>query len=93
MYPKCLDLAWLIVDEDSAIGCELLAALENTTTRAIRKRGTDKLRNDGSVRPFGGINVLFCGDWWQLPPVLQTSLTANPFKDRAASVQKMQAMF
>ena len=73
MYAKCLDLIWLILDEDSVIGCELLAALENTTTGAIRKRGTNKLRQDGSVRPFGGINVLFCGDWWQLPPVLQTS--------------------
>ena len=72
---------------------ELTAALENTMHGAIRKRGTNKVRDDGTERPFGGINWLLVGDWWQLPPVMQTSLTANPFKEHSASVQKILAMW
>ena len=43
--------------------------------------------------PFGGVNVVFGGDWWQLPPVLQTPLTAKPFTERVHQTRRMQAMF
>ena len=41
------------------------------------------MRRDGSHRQFGGVNVIFFGDWWQLRPVGGTALfsylfTASP---------------
>ena len=35
---------------------------------AIRQIGTQKLDSDMNDRPFGGLNVLCCGDFWQLDP-------------------------
>ena len=34
----------------------------------IRDLSTTKGAADGSPRPFGGLNVLFVGDFWQLEP-------------------------
>ena len=45
---------------------ELLGALEYVVQTAIRRLGTYKVRRDGSVRVFGGINVVMCVDFWQL---------------------------
>ena len=46
-------------------------------------------------RPFGGVNLLFFVDWWQLPPVKSTDLKSTPFPEKAASamVQKAMNMF
>ena len=44
-----------------------------------------KKRRDGTKRLFGGINVLFFGDWWQLKPVAGTSLFASPFGPAGAA--------
>ena len=44
-------------------------------------------------RPFGGLNLLMFGDWWQLPPVMQTSLCANPFPKHVHGVQRMLDLF
>ena len=52
-----------------------------------------KLRPDGEERPFGGLNLGIFGDWWQLPPVRQTPLFANPFGRHDSGVQKALAMF
>ena len=30
-------------------------------------------------RPFGGLNVILCGDFWQLPPVKAIAIFNNPF--------------
>ena len=49
----------------------------------------------GEERPFGGCNLLFFVDWWQLPPVKCTDLKSTPYPDKAASpmVQKSMSMF
>lgn len=48
----------LLVDEISMISGELLDKLDQIG-RVVRRRST----------PFGGLQVIFCGDFFQLPPV------------------------
>ena len=51
-------------------------------------------RTDGSRIPFGGVNIIFCGDWWQLPPVRAPAIFSNPFLDKyEASEQRVLQMF
>ena len=67
----------MIIDELSMVAAELFGALEYKVSKVVRAKNTYKKRPDGSIRPFGGINVLCCEDWWQLPPVAGTSLCGN----------------
>ena len=46
--------------------------------KAVRE-GRYKVRKDGSIRKFGGVNVLMYGDFWQLKPVGGAWLCCNPF--------------
>jgi ATP-dependent DNA helicase PIF1 len=48
----------LVIDEISMLDAHLLNLVDQAT-RALR----------GSVRPFGGLQVIFVGDFFQLPPV------------------------
>ena len=75
---KCQSLRVIIIDELSMVSAELFGALEYVAKKVIRSQYTYKKRPDGSTRPFGGVNVLACVDWWQLPPVGGTSLCGNP---------------
>lgn len=54
-------LELLIIDEISMVRCDLLDAVD-TVLRHIRKRPHDR---------FGGVQVLFIGDMFQLPPVVK----------------------
>ena len=36
--------------------------------RVVRDIGTSKKDSEGQDKPFGGLNILFCGDFWQLEP-------------------------
>lgn len=49
----------LIIDEVSMLSKKLLLLLDNIAKRVKRK----------PFIPFGGIQVIFCGDFYQLPPV------------------------
>ena len=60
------------------ISGELLSVLESIVTRVVRVRSGYKRRADGSIRAFGGINLLVFGDWWQIAPVGGTAIFANP---------------
>ncbi len=65
-----LDL--LIIDEVSMLDIELFEKLEKLA-RQLRK----------DERPFGGIQLLFCGDWLQLPVVLSDKFCfESPMWDR-----------
>jgi ATP-dependent DNA helicase PIF1 len=48
----------LVIDEVSMLDSELFDILE-ATGRAVR----------GGQRPFGGLQIVTCGDFYQLPPV------------------------
>jgi ATP-dependent DNA helicase PIF1 len=54
------DCRFLIIDEKSMIDIKMLSLIDD------RLRATFPARSD---QPFGGVNVLLCGDFFQLPPV------------------------
>ena len=77
---------WIFIDEVEALGAETLGILEENTTESSRRKGykfrgniADPLR----LRPFGGLDVWFKGDLWQLPPVMQVSISSNPYRLKA----------
>ena len=79
LFEKCLSMRWLVIGEVSTFSTMLLHLLDGNLRRACRRHAYAR-RQDGSWRPFGGLNVVFCGDFWQLPPVRATSLFSNPFR-------------
>ena len=74
---RVLQWRWLIIDEISMVSARLLADVDLKLRDVIRRIGTEKLGDDDVDRPFGGLNVLCVGDFWQLDPPdggsLQTS--------------------
>jgi len=56
----------LLIDEVSMIGCRMLVKIHEALVNAT-----------GCTDPFGGINVIFAGDFAQLPPVGDTNLYAH----------------
>ena len=57
------ELELLIIDEVSMLRCDLLDAID-TILKSIRRKAR---------LPFGGVQVLFIGDLFQLPPVIRNS--------------------
>ena len=47
------------------VGAKLLAVLDMKLREVIRDIGTEKNRH-GLTRPFGGLNIVCLGDFWQL---------------------------
>ena len=62
-----LQWRWLIIDEISMVSAKLLAQIDMKLRGVIRQIGTQKIRK-GRDQPFGGLNILCCGDFWQLDP-------------------------
>ena len=50
------------------VSAKLLAEVDVKLRSAIRQTGTQKLDSNMTDRPFGGLNVLFSGDFLQLDP-------------------------
>ena len=57
---------YLFIDEISMIGCKFLSYISETLCLAL-----------GDTRPFGGLSIIFAGDFAQLPPVKTTRLYAR----------------
>lgn len=72
---------WLIIDEISMLSAEMLARLEARCRQVILDVCAAKYRTPGQfhVVSFGGLNVILCGDIWQLPPVRGTFLGQIPW--------------
>ena len=64
---RVLQWRWLIIDEISMVSAKLLATMDMKLRSVIRALGTKKIKRLGMDRLFGGLNVLMCGDLWQLP--------------------------
>lgn len=54
-------MRWLIIDEISQVGAELLSQCETNMRFAMQNAGTYKLDVNNEVRPWGGLNVLYVG--------------------------------
>lgn len=56
---------YLIIDEISMISCAMLSKIE-AKMRHVKQTGDSHQDN----LPFGGVNVIICGDFHQFPPVI-----------------------
>jgi hypothetical protein len=78
-------VSFLLVGEVSLLGAQLLAELD----QALRfSKECDEW--------FGGINIVFAGDFYQFPPVLQTPLYVPPitsYKERADTINIWRGPF
>ena len=66
---------FLILDEVSMGGCGKLARISEALCKA-----------KSNVLPFGGLSVLFSGDFHQLPPVMDVPLYVNPSSRKMPSL-------
>ena len=77
LFLNALGIRWLIIDECSTISPQLLAQLNAALRRACLRH--PYARDGTRHRPFGGINIIFAGDLWQLPPVRANAIFSNPY--------------
>jgi hypothetical protein len=83
MNMKCAALRFLFVDEVEASGAETIGQLENNVQFNISSKNKFKYDAQKRLRPFGGVNTIFLGDWWQLRPTGQVAIMSNPFAQKA----------
>ena len=57
---------WLFIDEISMVSAKLLAELDMKLRAIMSDVGSMKRGKKGAIRAFGGINIVFVGDFWQL---------------------------
>ena len=65
---------YLFIDEVSMIGCEMLHNISSALTQA-----------KGNTKAFGGVNVIFAGDFAQLPPIGDARLYKNMDVSKASA--------
>jgi hypothetical protein len=72
-------MRWLFIDEISQVTAEFLAQAEAEARLLKQDVGTYRLKPDKTVRAWGGLNVIYTGDFLQLPPPGKgSSLTTIP---------------
>ena len=79
LFTRTQSLRWLLVDEIEAVAAVVMGILHGNLCRSMSRTPYAK-RKDGTVRPFGGVNLSLSGDWWQLPPVMKIGFYSNPFQ-------------
>ena len=81
LFENCISMRWVIIDEISTLALALGGTLESflRTKACVRHpyayRDSKRKRQP---RPFGGLNVAFCGDLWQLPAVRESPIFSHP---------------
>lgn len=73
---------YLFIDEVSMIGCRLLLRISEALSDAKQ-----------NPSPFGGINVIFAGDFAQLPPVGESRLFSHINPHDAKGIQGQQNIY
>ena len=60
------------------VSANFLAELDSHLRSCMSASSLTKVSGSGYDRPFGGVNVLFCGDFYQLEPPSGTAINALP---------------
>ena len=71
LFDICNGVDYLVLDEMSMIGASFLCML---SSRLQRAKGTDETVQD---LPYGGVNMIFTGDFGQLRPVRESALYSH----------------
>ena len=78
-------LRYIFIDEIEAAGAELIGHAEEETLQHTRRpdvyrypQNADAAMSKTMPRPWGGVNVMLIGDWWQLHPTGSTAIMSNP---------------
>lgn len=78
MTTQCNAVRFLFIDEIEAAGAETIGSLEHNMLSHVSLRSPWRYKRDGkTVRPFGGVNVCFFGDFWQLAPTGQIAIMSD----------------
>ena len=65
---EMLSWMWLFIDEINMVSARMLADIDMRLRAAAHAIGTMKYDKNHRERPFGGLNVVFAGDFYQLGP-------------------------
>jgi hypothetical protein len=65
---RVMQWRWLIIDEVSMVSAKILAEIDIKLPQMVRAKHTLRGDAQGFARAFGGVNILFSGDFWQLDP-------------------------
>ena len=94
---QCGALRWIFIDEIEAVGADTIGDLEHNVRFHIHSRSLWKYDPTTDLpRVFGGVNIMFLGDFWQLRPTGQISLMSSPFAQKAmenAKARQIMNMF
>ena len=92
LFLKAQGMRWIIIDEASTASLTILDLLDSYLRRACSRH--PYACQGRQERPFGGINFIFSGDLWQLPPVKGKAIFGNPFRcGLTAGEQKIAKIF
>ena len=86
---RLAQLRWIIIDEISMVSARLLAQLERRLRDVIPTASEFKCNAEGQVRPFAGVNIIFLGDFHQLPPPEGGFLADIPHEHRMDALTKI----
>ena len=86
---RLAQLRWIIIDEISMVSARLLAQLERRLRDVIPTASEFKCNAEGQVRSFAGVNIIFLGDFHQLPPPEGGFLADIPHEHRADALTKI----
>ena len=67
--PIVCALEVLLIDEISMISGEFFHWMDHFFRKLRAQKYTGKAKNCDSTKPFGGMQIIVCGDFFQLPPV------------------------
>ena len=87
---------FLFIDEIEATGADTIGSLEHNVVGHMSSKNEFKYKPDNDWRPFGGMNVCFLGDFWQLNPTGQIALMSDVTSEKVrenATAQYIMNMF
>ena len=77
MTVQCNAARFLFIDEIEATGADTLGAMEEKILHHTSLKAPWRYKDKDFPRLFGGMNVCFFGDFWQLSPTGQISIMSD----------------